>query len=69
MAQPFLGRGPGRIAVADLGWPAILGALPSVLEGWAFDFAFFLFVSYYQKPFTRPNNRSTLNFDHSLQNT
>jgi hypothetical protein len=22
-----------------------------------------------QKPFSRPNSRSTLNFDHSLQNT
>jgi hypothetical protein len=28
----------------------------------AFDFAFFLFVSHPQKPFTRPNSRSTLIF-------
>ena len=28
-----------------------------------------LFVSHPQKPFTRPNNRSTLIFDRSLQNT
>jgi len=46
-----------------------LGALPSVLEGGAFFSAFFLSVSHPQKPFTRPNNRSPLNFDHSLQNT
>ena len=33
------------------------------------DLAFFLFVSHPQRPFTRPNDPSTLNFDHSLQNT
>jgi len=46
-----------------------LGALPSGLEGGAFDSTFFSLVSRPQKPFTRPNNHSALNFDHSLQNT
>jgi hypothetical protein len=32
----------------------------------AFLFAFFSFVSHPRKPFTRPNSRSTLIFDHSL---
>ena len=32
----------------------------------AFDFAFFPLFSHLQKPFTRPNDRSTLNFNYSL---
>jgi hypothetical protein len=34
--------------------------------GVAFDFAFFLSVSHPEKPFNRPNSRSTLFFDRSL---
>jgi hypothetical protein len=41
----------------------------SVLEGGAFDFAFFLFASQPQKPFIRPNSCSALIFSLSLQNT
>jgi hypothetical protein len=43
-----------------------LGALPSAFEGGAFDFALFAFLSHAPKPFSRPNSRSTLIFDHSL---
>ena len=32
----------------------------------AFDSAFFSLVLHLRKPFTRPNSRSNLNFDHSL---
>ncbi len=42
-----------------------LGALPSVLEGGAFDFAFSRCSRISQKPFNLPNNRSALNFDRS----
>jgi hypothetical protein len=44
----------------------ILGALPSVLEGGGLWLCFYLFISYPQKPFSGPNSRSTLIFDHSL---
>jgi hypothetical protein len=61
--------GSGRGVARTINPKTKLGALPSVLEGGAFDLAFFFLVSHPQKPFTRPNNRITLNFDHSLQNT
>jgi hypothetical protein len=37
--------------------------------GVASGVAFFLSVSHPQKPFTRANNRSTADFDHSMKNT
>ncbi len=46
-----------------------LGALPSVFEGGAFDFAFSPLVSHVSKPFSTPNSRSTLIFDCLLNNT
>jgi Sec-independent protein secretion pathway component TatC len=46
----------------------ILSRLSVGLAYGGFDFAFFLFVPHPLKPFTRLNNRSTLNFALSLQN-
>jgi len=46
-----------------------LGALPSVFEGGAFDFAFSPLVLHVSKPLSAPNSRSTLIFGHSLKNT
>jgi hypothetical protein len=58
----------GRVARA-INPKTNLGALPSVFEGGAFDFAFFSFLSHPGKPFTRTSSRSTLIFDYSLQST
>jgi hypothetical protein len=58
-----------RTGGAPLTWQESRGAAPFGFKGAGFESAFFLFVLHPQKPFTRPNNRSTANFDRSLQST
>ena len=58
----------GRVA-RTINPKTTLGALPSVFEGGAFEFAFFPLVSQVSKPFSTPNSRSTLIFGCLLKNT